>query len=185
MELFRGRFRNALLLTLVLLGFVFLGKVMGVPSWTSDMFVQPAIRPYMMPRGRTKPLPLPPKSIPVGAEDVGVTRNELASIKTNPRPLTAASLARGERLFATYCFVCHGSAGRGDGPVIKKGFYPVDLTSPVVKSRTDGYIFAYIRMGGLVMMPRYDEFISPDEAWDIVHYVRKLQGLVAEGGGRN
>ena len=69
----------------------------------------------------------------------------------------------------------------GDGPVIKNNlrpksyFYPVNLTQPQTQSRTDGYIYAYIRYGGKVMMPAYGR-ITEKEAWDIVYYVRYLQG---------
>src|SRR3972149_6717950 len=63
-----------------------------------------------------------------------------------------------------------------DGPGIKKGFYPVDLTSPGTQARTDGYLYAYIQYGGIVMMPSYRESISSNQAWNVVNYVRKLQG---------
>ena len=39
----------------------------------------------------------------------------------------------------------------------------------------DGYIFAYIRYGGKVMMPSYRENISKEQAWQVVNYVRHLQ----------
>jgi hypothetical protein len=45
-----------------------------------------------------------------------------------------------------------------------------------VIARTDGYIYAYIRYGGKVMMPSYRESITSEGAWDVVNYVRKLQG---------
>ena len=73
--------------------------------------------------------------------------------------------------------------GKGDGPVIgnnlrpKKYFYPVDLSQKQTQNRTDGYIYAYIRYGGKVMMPAYGR-ITPNEAWDLVYYVRYLQGKV-------
>jgi mono/diheme cytochrome c family protein len=52
----------------------------------------------------------------------------------------------------------------------------MNLTSPAVIARTNGYIYAYIRYGGKVMMPSYRESISSQGAWDVVNYVRKLQG---------
>ncbi len=94
----------------------------------------------------------------------------------NPVPATAESLKNGEHLYNTYCFVCHGKEGKGDGPVIKRGFYPMNLTTSAVVARTNGYIYAYIRYGGKVMMPSYRESITSDGAWDVVNYVRKLQG---------
>ena len=56
-------------------------------------------------------------------------------------------------------------------------FYPVNLKQAQTQGRTDGYIFAYIRYGGKVMMPAYGR-INEQEAWDIVYYVRYLQGKV-------
>ena len=70
-----------------------------------------------------------------------------------------------------------------DEPVIKNDlrpnsyFYPVNLTQEQTVNRTDGYIYAYIRYGGKVMMPAYAR-ITPDETWDVVYYVRYLQGKV-------
>lgn len=159
----------------LMLAVLWVARVYAFP-WITDMFYQANIQPYELPAGRTKHLPLPANSIPVGDVTAGMTRQDFAVMKVNPVPASAASLARGETLFKTHCFPCHGMEGLGDGPVIKKGFYPVNLTSPVTKARTDGFIYSYIRFGGLVMMPSYREFIEPDEAWDIVNYVRKLQG---------
>jgi mono/diheme cytochrome c family protein len=52
----------------------------------------------------------------------------------------------------------------------------MNLTTPAVVARTNGYIYAYIRYGGKVMMPSYRESITSESAWDVVNYVRKLQG---------
>jgi len=52
----------------------------------------------------------------------------------------------------------------------------MNLTNPAVIARTNGYIYAYIRYGGKVMMPSYRESITSEGAWDVVNYVRKLQG---------
>ena len=86
-------------------------------------------------------------------------------------------------IFKNVCFPCHGPEGKGNGTIIRKGFYPVDLTAPGVQARTDGYIYAYIRYGGKVMMPTYRENVSSDEAWDVVNYVRKLQGKLGSSQG--
>ena len=103
-------------------------------------------------------------------------REDFENITQNPVADSEESLKTGEKLYNRYCFVCHGMEGQGDGPVIKRGFYPLNLTTPGVIARTDGYIYAYIRYGGKVMMPSYRESITSDQAWDIVNYVRKLQG---------
>lgn len=149
------------------------GRVFGWP-WSKDMWKQPSIWPY------ERPIPYPNDSVSRD-QDIGQitkTRENFESITENPIPPTEASLQRGEKLFKNNCSSCHGIGGRGDGPVIKKGFYPVDLTAPQTQARTDGYIYSYIRYGGKVMMPSYRENVSSDEAWNIVNYVRKLQGKI-------
>ena len=146
-------------------------KVFALP-WSTDMWWQPSFQPY------EEPVLYPPLSINTQGNRVKplIPREEFEPITKNPAPPTAESIDNGEKLFTTYCVVCHGLQGKGDGPIIKKGFYPVDLSSPGVQSRTDGYIYSYIRFGGKVMMPSYRESITSQQAWDIVNYVRKLQG---------
>src|SRR5690348_3381589 len=38
----------------------------------------------------------------------------------NPYRPTATTMAEGKALFETYCLVCHGPQGRGDGPISSK-----------------------------------------------------------------
>ncbi|HEX3034559.1 MAG TPA: cytochrome c [Thermodesulfobacteriota bacterium] len=143
--------------------------------WSTDMWQQPSIKTY------EEPIAYPSASVSKDQpmKTMLMTREEFEQITQNPRQPTQASLQRGEQLFYNLCFVCHGKEGKGDGPIIKKGFYPVDLTSPGTQARTDGYIYAYMRYGGKVMMPSYGENVSSEEAWDIVNYVRKLQGKLS------
>ena len=139
--------------------------------WSFDMWIQPSILPY------EEPVIYPDLSVSTaGLRIKPLPREDFENISVNPVPATEESLAQGEKLYNRYCFVCHGMQGQGDGPVIKRGFYPLNLTTPGVIARTDGYIYAYIRYGGKVMMPSYRESISSEDAWDVVNYVRKLQG---------
>ncbi len=139
--------------------------------WSYDMWIQPSILPY------EEPVIYPELSVSTtGLRIKPLPREDFENITTNPVPATQESLAHGEEMYNRYCFVCHGMEGMGDGPVIKRGFYPLNLTTPGVIARTDGYIYAYIRYGGKVMMPSYRESITSESAWDVVNYVRKLQG---------
>ncbi len=139
--------------------------------WNFDMWIQPSILPY------EQPVPYPLWSVTTtGLRIAQPPREDFESMTQNPVPATEESLKNGEHLYNTYCFVCHGMEGKGDGPVIKRGFYPMNITSAPVIARTDGYIYAYIRYGGKVMMPSYGENITAEGAWDVVNYVRKLQG---------
>ncbi len=140
--------------------------------WSWDMWSQDAIQPY------EEPVIYPRDSISTDGEKTRLeNREEVELIEEGPVPATAESVSRGEKLFAQHCAVCHGPMGAGDGIIIKKGlgFYPVNLTTAAVKQRTDGYLYAYIRYGGKVMMPAYGESIFEEDSWNVVNYIRELQ----------
>jgi mono/diheme cytochrome c family protein len=105
------------------------------------------------------------------------TIDSMANIP-NPTPVTAASLANGHKYFAINCQVCHGEKGMGDGPATKYGMIGINLTMDITKNRTDGYIFGMIR-NGRGAMPSYNRIEEMDR-WDVVNYVRALQGKVGE-----
>ena len=156
------------------------GKLYSFP-WNYDMWVQPSIKPYQ------KPLIYPGNSVTTdGEQSQPELRETKEEITKNPIPYSKQSAARGEELYAIYCAVCHGPEGKGDGIIIKKGlgFYPVNLGAPVTAARTDGYLYAYIRYGGKVMMPSYRESISAEDAWHTVNYLRKLQKQQAAAAGK-
>jgi mono/diheme cytochrome c family protein len=73
--------------------------------------------------------------------------------------------------------VCHGPQGQGDGTIVGQDRYPAlapNLTLPASVARTDGYIYAIIRVGRGIM-PAYGPRTSHLERWAIVNYVRQLQ----------
>ena len=140
--------------------------------WSWDMWSQDSIQPY------EEPVLFPRNSISTDGKQTKLEdRTSVEQIEKGPVPQSDESAARGKKVFKEQCVVCHGPGGLGDGIIIKKGlgFYPVNLTTPAVAQRTDGYIYAYIRYGGKVMMPAYSENISEQDAWHVVNYVRKLQ----------
>jgi mono/diheme cytochrome c family protein len=94
---------------------------------------------------------------------------------SNPVPPTAAALARGRHVYETFCIVCHGVQGAGDGPVIAKKFPPPpSYTSARLLTMPDGQIFHVITRGTEVM-PSYGGQIAPGDRWNVIHYVRQLQ----------
>jgi len=144
--------------------------------WSTDMWEHPSIKPYEEARD------YPENNVRKGQKNRELTREEYEEIQTGPND-GKASIVKGKELYQTYCYACHGMDGDGYGPVIKNDlrknayFYPVNLKQAQTQKRTDGYIYAYIRYGGKVMMPAYGR-INEKEAWDIVYYVRYLQGKV-------
>jgi mono/diheme cytochrome c family protein len=111
-------------------------------------------------------------TVPVGAPTPPDVSYEAANKLVNPHAPSDGSLTKGRVLFETYCVVCHGPEGKGDGPVVAKFIKPPDLHG-ASKGYPDGYIYALIT-NGRGNMPSYNR-ISPEERWDLINYLRKLQ----------
>jgi mono/diheme cytochrome c family protein len=95
----------------------------------------------------------------------------------NPYHATAQTMEEGKALYETYCLVCHGSQGRGDGPISSKIPTPPSYVSERVLQFPPGRIFHVITKG-TGKMPSYASQLSAEERWKIVTYVRTvLQGV--------
>jgi mono/diheme cytochrome c family protein len=134
-------------------------------SFPSQMVNQDSIAPEQGPR-----LAAPAAAIPI--DGPVLIAGQPAS---EPVPVTANSLQRGQVLFDINCALCHGQNGSGDGPL--SGFFspgPADLTSDRVQNLSDAEIFLVITQGrGL--MPSLAENLNVDERWDVINHVRSLK----------
>lgn len=92
----------------------------------------------------------------------------------NPVAADARSLENGRKYYQINCAVCHGASGDGNGAVTKFGMPPIPLTSASAQGYSDGYIWGMIR-NGRGLMPTYNRIDEADR-WDVVNYVRALQG---------
>jgi mono/diheme cytochrome c family protein len=157
--------------------------------WSIDMYRGPAIQPLevaprVMPDGV---LPADgihynvhydqPKNLP-GADEQAVPPMKLEAMTVrlhNPLQPTPVNLQDGSNLFASNCAACHGPLGRGDGSVVHLlAHKPADLLTGVSKNLPEGYIYGYIRNGG-IWMPAYGDAMSSNERWQVVMYLRQLQ----------
>ncbi|MCA1734235.1 MAG: cytochrome c [Acidobacteria bacterium] len=104
----------------------------------------------------------------------------------NPMVPDEATLARGEALFMTYCEVCHGPAGMGDGPISGRAGFPAppSFVVPEAKSRAmrDGQIFHIATFGGENMVG-YAAEIESEDRWRVVLWIRQLQQRSATSAG--
>jgi mono/diheme cytochrome c family protein len=94
-----------------------------------------------------------------------------------PRDSDEAAVIRGGIAFRTYCVLCHGTNGKGDGPLVVAGKIPTPpaYTSVRVAPFPPGRIFHVVTMG-TQKMPSYAALLTPAERWKVVGYVsRKLQ----------
>jgi mono/diheme cytochrome c family protein len=119
---------------------------------------------YGQPEGMPNEAALPPMKL------------EVMTVKLqNPLSPTPENLARGKERFETNCSPCHGMTGQGNGNVVHLLQHkPANLLTGVSKNLPDGYIFGYIRNGG-IWMPSYEDAMSATERWQTVLYVRELE----------
>lgn len=105
-----------------------------------------------------------------GPDEAARAGRELGS----PVPPGPEASARGEKLFRSFCFPCHGAAGQGDGPIIPLFPTPPSLTADHARRMPDGQIF-HVMSRGQGVMPSHATQIDPLDRWMLVHHVRNLQ----------
>ena len=100
--------------------------------------------------------------------------------------LTLASIKHGQELFQKLeCWKCHGQEGRGDGPsastLTDSNDQPIRPYNFAAGSRFkcgvtnhDLYKIFLTGVDG-TPMPSFGDVVKPEEAWDLVHYLRTLQ----------
>jgi mono/diheme cytochrome c family protein len=100
--------------------------------------------------------------------------------------LTLQSIKHGQELFQKLeCWKCHGQEGRGDGPsastLTDSNDQPIRPYNFAAGSRfkcgvtnSDLYKIFLTGVDG-TPMPSFGDVVKPEEAWDLVHYLRTLQ----------
>ena len=101
-------------------------------------------------------------------------------------PLTVQGIQHGKELFTKLeCWKCHGPEGRGDGPSAStltdsndQPIRPYNFTtsnrSKCGRTNTDLYRIFMTGLDG-TPMPSFADVVKPEDAWDLVHYLRTLQ----------
>jgi len=100
--------------------------------------------------------------------------------------LSVASIKHGSELFQKLeCWKCHGQEGRGDGPSastltdsndqpIRPYNFTSDNRSKCGRTNPDLYKIFMTGLDG-TPMPSFADVIKPEDAWDLVHFLRTLQ----------
>ncbi len=152
-------------------------------SWFTDFKQQPKIDPWESAADSIPPRGNPQYSIPTTGTAVPallVSHGQFPatidsmSVIANPVAADQRSLENGRKSYQINCAICHGPGGMGNGNATKYGMPGMALVNDRVKGLSDGYLFGMIR-NGRGLMPSYNR-IDELERWDVVNYIRGLQG---------
>lgn len=141
--------------------------------WDADMYKQQSYKPGELARAPVH------GTVPVGYKPFTMTIDEAEAQLENPVLFSKDSVIRGKRLYSSNCTPCHGPSASADGPVSSLMAVPSLLTD-FYKQKKDGRIYGVIKIGGS-NMPRYGFKFSEREHWDLVNYIRFLQGRDVAG----
>lgn len=107
--------------------------------------------------------------------DEGDPSGEYANL-TNTVNLTIETLDEGKQIFIRECMVCHGDAGRGNGPYksfIQPG--PPDFSDSGYGEYADADYFWRISEGvPWSAMPAWKIHYGEEDRWKLVHYIRTI-----------
>ncbi|MHB1006373.1 MAG: c-type cytochrome [Chloroflexota bacterium] len=135
----------------------------------ADMTDQPSFKRQESPR-----LNFVSDAVPVTGAMPTYAPDQFAALK-NPFAGQQDAATSGAPLYAINCSQCHGSDLKGTGKVAQ--YFPPgpsDLTGDRVKGLQDGQIFQAMT-SGFGRMPSFAKFLTPDQRWQIVTYVRGVQ----------
>ena len=94
---------------------------------------------------------------------------------SNPIAGDERALARGQKVFESFCTPCHGAGARGDGPATARGVPPPpSLLADKTVTMKDGQLF-HVLTYGQNNMASYASLISREDRWRVIQYVRSLQ----------
>jgi mono/diheme cytochrome c family protein len=95
-----------------------------------------------------------------------------------PRDTKDAAVIRGSIAFRTYCVLCHGAQGKGDGRAAK--MYTPKPANLTVSPFPDQYKEMIIRGGGAsvgrsAFMPPWGDELTNEQIHDLVAFLRELR----------
>jgi mono/diheme cytochrome c family protein len=153
-----------------------------------DMMDQPALKAQDYEPGNVMKMAsrLPPAgTVPTNYTPYKYAGNaKAAEAQKNPLQNTPEILEIGRGKYETYCAVCHGYEGKGDGPVAGKlSLKPPPLVSGNGLTHSDAGLYHIITDGRGTMSSYAYQLVDSNDRWAIVNYVRSLQ-KAAKGGAQ-
>ncbi len=108
------------------------------------------------------------------ASDGPWTAPSTADALKDPMASNPKAVEKGAKVFTSLCWTCHGMRGIGDGPnasALRKR--PADLGNPSIRSQSNGALYWKITQGR-GEMASYEQVLSREDRWAVVHYLRTL-----------
>src|SRR5580765_7286496 len=149
---------------------------------TPNGFFENGVSSQLPPAGtvaRAKPIQVGDRMV-YPYEDSPVLTGRVAGttnfVETNPFPVTAQLLKRGQQRFTIYCSPCHGAQADGNGITKKLGAMPTvaNLHDPRIVKLADGEIF-FVITNGRNTMGAYGPNVPVEDRWAIIAYLRAVQ----------
>jgi hypothetical protein len=111
------------------------------------------------------------RTIPVNDGFQALLHADAKGLK-NPLSYSNQSVERGRLAYCYFCVQCHGPRLDGEGTV-GQSFVPLpaNLTSDRVLSKSDGVLYAEVRLG-VARHPRLFSTVSAEDAWAMIIYMR-------------
>ena len=125
----------------------------------------------------------PPDTLDARVERLAINLSRHLGVSLDETPDTAPSVARGAVVYRSDCASCHGSLGRGDGPMAAGlNPRPADLTTAALRSASplDYYHRITIGVAGTAM-PAFETRLSPADRWAAAVYASLLRLPAAQG----
>jgi high-affinity iron transporter len=97
-------------------------------------------------------------------------------------PTRRVDLARGQKLFSTNCAACHGAMAEGNGPAAKGlTTVPPSLVAATMRDKAPATLYRVVSVGVAgTAMAGWASSLTPDDRWDIVHYLASLRSTATE-----